>query len=164
MADNHEIDGPGVSVWTLTRQGRTGRFVGWGSTLRNDVVVLHPAATAALPTTKADQTRLRVRLADATGIDVIDGAVVRPRPNVAAGLVALNLDFATRCAVTLPPLPVRPTPEDIDRLVGQVQQAAQADPPNPPPAPAAPGHTPPRILPGLTPPWCAIWPHAWGCD
>ncbi len=164
MASTHDDDIRGVSVWALTREGRTGRFVGWGSTLRSDVVVLHPAAGSALPTSKADGRRLRVRLSDGTGVDVIDGAVVRPRPRTAAGLVAVNLDFATRCAVTLPPLPPRPTPEDIDRLVAQVDEAARNDSPAAPPTPVAPGHTTPRNLPGLAPPWCTVWPHAWGCD
>jgi hypothetical protein len=153
----------GVSVWTLTRQGRTGRFVGWASVLRNDVVVLHPAAGAALDLPKTGDLRLRIRLSDVTGVDVIDGTAVAPRPHVAAGLVAVNLDFATRCEVTLPPLPPRPTPEDIDRLVAQVNEAADQDDTEPPPAPTRPGHTKPPNFPGLAPPWCAIWPHAWGC-
>lgn len=155
---------PGVSVWTVTRGGRTGRFLGWASTLRNDVVVLHPAVSAALTVPQGEDLRLRIRLADVTGVDVIDGAAVVPRPRVAAGLVAVNLDFATRCAVTLPPLPARPTPEDIERLVAQVRQASADDPAAPPARPGRPGHTPARLHPGLAPPWCAIWPHAWGCD
>ena len=164
MAPAEEDDRPGVSVWTVTRKGRTGRFLGWASTLRNDVVVLHPTASAALTVPKIEDLRLRIRLADGTGVDVIDGTAVVPRSHVAAGLVAVNLDFATRCAVTLPPLPARPTPEDIERLVAQVRQASRDDPADPPSAPVRPGHTPPRLMPGLSPPWCAIWPHAWGCD
>lgn len=155
---------PSVAVWARTDRGRTGRFLGWGSVLRPDVVVLHPGASAQVVVGSIPTTRVRVRLSDLTGVDVIDGTVVSARSALARGLVAVNLDFATRCAVTLHPLPIRPTAQDVEALLTAVVRAAEADPARPPTRPTATGHWPPGTHPGLTPPWCAIWPGAWGCD
>ncbi|MDN5762690.1 MAG: hypothetical protein L0H41_10285 [Microlunatus sp.] len=158
-----------VALYTLSH-GRTGEFVGAGSLVAGDVVIVH-APSAAVRTRR----RLRVQILDhvphsgESKSQVIDGRIRR----VEEGIVFVELDARARSAVVQIPgsakaLDAASWSTRVREFAGQPVDGA-ATPPRPPstvlrvPGPGWPGGGDDDDDPPCAAPWCHVKPRWPGC-
>jgi hypothetical protein len=158
-----ETAGTVCEVWHLDEDGHPTRFLGYGSLVSAQVLVLHPpAGRSRHPRTG----RARVRVRRAGALEVLDGSLEPAHVAGLRSLRAVSLDGPSRGEVADLPWPRRGHPDTVGAFRSALATLAGGDPaeePSEPPAtPDAPGPPVPDNT-QIRPPWCWMFPSCPGC-
>lgn len=155
-----------VSTWLVDDDGGTGVFLGYATLATTTFVVLHPRAAQAALAAPRPPNRLRVAVDTPAARYVVDGQVTLGSAQVPGSLVAVEVDFPIAEEPTPIPLPeAGQNPGRFWALDEFLQAAGSNDPAQAPERPVGTGYErrERHRLPGTQPPWCYVWPGAWGC-
>jgi hypothetical protein len=161
------VDPPAVAVFAVSDNDSTGRFLGFGALVANNIVALYP--TAGRPVALARRMRCVLPWGP-TGQQVVDGVPAEPAEHGGSPPAVLLAEVPEEFRAAPDPwggLTSEATPEQLlEQIRTYLEAASVAAPPKAPPPQLV--RPPKKKKPDpddeqLKPPWCAIWPGAWGC-
>jgi hypothetical protein len=164
MTSSEHSSSPTCEIWHLGQAGLPGAFLGYGTLVSDQVVLLHPSIQPHVRRSRSG--RARVRISGGPSIEVLDGDLVAGNIGRLRALRAVNLDGPSRAQRHDLPWPERGKPSTMDAFASALAQEADGDPAGPPPDPPAEAGAPGPARPDntqLRPPWCWLFPNCAGC-
>lgn len=150
-----------VVAFDIDYDGATGDFVGYGSLVKDDLVLLHPRAARLLRAAhEKRQTKLRLQFPGALrGNGVIDGTLLVGKGSNAA-FYSIFLDSVPDAKPHDLDLNKKTQAQIVQLLTDFLAEQESNDPSEPP---TTRPEQPSVGQPNRYPPWCIIFPHCPGC-